>query len=177
MSRYILVALMFLCSCGTKKTEGENATKDTIASQNDSSAVTAGDIDTTAFETYFIVIADTSPDYYSLQAKMFMLNKKLGIPIDTMGRYYNASKDLIALPDDDEDEIFAGDYAPRRFPSVNLSLEYLGFYTDHLMQKTIALVTGIYETEKSADSAVSVLKQYEKNSFKEKSLIYTGCIH
>jgi len=87
-----------------------------------------------------------------------------------MGRFYNKKKNLIALPDNDEDEIYAGDYFPRRFPSDNLSLEYLNFYQRQAAEKTIALVTGIYETEKSADSALTVLHKPEKKVFKIKSL-------
>ena len=130
--------------------------------------------DTTDFNnaTYFVVVADTSNDYYFLHKKMFTLNRQLNIPIDTMGRFYNKTKNLIALPDNDEDEIYAGDYFPRRFPSDNLSLEYLDFYQRQAGEKTIALVTGIYETEKSADSALTVLHKIEKKVFKIKADIY-----
>ena len=135
--------------------------------------------DTTDFNnaTYFVVVADTSNDYYFLHKKMFTLNRQLNIPIDTMGRFYNKTKNLIALPDNDEDEIYAGDYFPRRFPSDNLSLEYLDFYQRQAGEKTIALVTGIYETEKSADSALTVLHKIEKKVFKIKADIYVGCMH
>ena len=94
-----------------------------------------------------------------------------------MGRYYNKTKDLIVLPEDDEDEIYAGTYFPRRFPSENLSLEYLTFYQSQSREKTIALVTGIYETEISADSALTVLRMTESKVFKIKADIYVGCLH
>ncbi|MBX2930638.1 MAG: hypothetical protein KF781_01685 [Chitinophagaceae bacterium] len=87
---------------------------------------------------------------------------------------------MIALPDDDEDEIYAGDYFPRRFPSEtteNLSLEYLNFYQENARDKTIALVAGIYEKENSADSALIILKKVEQRGFKIKAKIYTGCMH
>ena len=108
---------------------------------------------------------------------MFDLNGQLNIPIDTMGRFYNKTKNLIALPDDDEDELYAGDYFPRRFPSENLSLEYLDFYQKKAGDKTIALITGIYENEKSADSALTVLHKTEEKVFKIKADIYLGCMH
>jgi hypothetical protein len=81
------------------------------------------------------------------------------------------------LPDNDEDEMYAGDYFPRRFPSHSLSLEYLALYYREAGEKTIALVTGIYETEKSADSSVAILQSIEKNVFKIKTNIYVGCLH
>jgi hypothetical protein len=94
-----------------------------------------------------------------------------------MGRFYNKTKNLIALPDKDEDEIYAGDYFPRRFPSDNLSLEYLNFYQEQSGEKTIALVTGIYETERSADSALTVLRKTADKVFKIKAYIYVGCVY
>ena len=77
----------------------------------------------------------------------------------------------------DKDEIYAGYYVPRRFPADNLSLEYLNFYQRDAGKKTIALVAGIYETEKSADSSLAVLHRIEKKVFKIKADIYVGCIH
>lgn len=127
--------------------------------------------------TYYVVVADTSLDYNFLDKKMFELNRQFKIPIDSMGRFYNKAKNLIALPDNDDDEIYAGDYYPRRYPSENLSLEYLGFYQSRARKKTIALVTGIYETKKSADSALRIIQQAERKGFKIKSEIYIGCMH
>lgn len=133
--------------------------------------------DSENYANYFIVIADTGFNYSSLDNKMFLLKKITGIPIDTMERYYDASKNLIVLPDTSEDEIYAGDYFPRRDPSANLSLEYMNFYQPSSAQKMIALVTGIYESEKSADSALAIIRRVEKKAFIIKSKIYIGCMH
>jgi hypothetical protein len=126
---------------------------------------------------YFIVVADTGKNYYVLNQKMYELRDRLHMQVDTMDRYYNKKKDLISLPISHEDKMYAGDYFPRRFPSEYLSLEYLNFYREQASKKTIALVTGIYETSSSADSALSVLQNVEKNSFVFKTNIYVGCAH
>ena len=94
-----------------------------------------------------------------------------------MGRFYNKAKDLIALPDDDEDELYAGDYFPKRFPSETLSLEYLNFYHQNSGVKTIALVTGIFESEKSADSVSLLLKTVENSVFKITAEMDISCMH
>lgn len=186
MTRYIYIILMvFLTDCGTTSADKNGADVDSTRIDTTTSlqtTVTNNNIvteDTTDYNyaTYFVVVADTSLDYPTLHEKMIELNSKLKIPIDTMGRFYNKAKNLIALPDNDEDEIYAGNYFPRRFPSYNLSLEYLDFYQRQAREKTIALVTGIYETEKSADSALVVLGKTEKNIFKIKADIYVGCMH
>ena len=129
------------------------------------------------YATYYVIVADTSLDYNFLHAKMFSLNKELNIPIDTMGRYFNKDKNRIVLPDNDKDEMYAGEYYPRRYPSKNLSLENLRFYSKKAGENTFALVAGIYETQKSADSALTVLSTKVKKSFKIKATIFIGCMH
>jgi hypothetical protein len=184
LTRHLYIfSICLLAACGPTSADKkvlENSKYDTTtASQSDVSTDAQATEDTTNQDivTYYVVIADTGLDYSHLRGKMFDLNNKLNIPIDTMGRFYNQVKNLIALPDNDEDEIYAGDYFPRRFPSHNLSLEYLALYHRDAGEKTIALVTGIYETEKSADSALTVLKEAEKKVFKVKADIYVGCMH
>lgn len=182
MPRHFFILLtVLLSSCGaasSNKTKHERKSNEIDTSSN-VSLNHSETKDTTNYDiaTYFVVVADTSSDYYFLHEKMFALNRQLNIPIDTMGRFYNKSKNLIALADDDEDKIYAGEYYPRRSPSDNLSLEYLKLYQEQAGDKTIALVTGIYETEKSADSALIILQKTEKKVFKIKADIYVGCLH
>ena len=180
-----IILTVFLAGCGAtsadKNVADVDSTKIVITTSLKTNVANDNSIaeDTTDYNnaTYFLVVADTNQDYSILHKKMFDLNSKLKIPIDTMGRFYNKTKNLIALPDNDGDEIYAGDYFPRRFPSDNLSLEYLSFYQRQAGEKTIALVTGIYETEQSADSALTVLHNTEKKVFKIKADIYVGCTH
>lgn len=129
------------------------------------------------YATYFIVVADTGSSYVQLDKKMITLSEKLHVEIDRMGRSHNEEKNLIALPEDDEDEIYAGDYFPRRYPSECFSLEYLNFYKDDAGDKTIAIVAGIFEVEKSAEKFLRILKKEESNAILFKTKIYTGCIH
>ena len=149
----------------------ENTTADTLSDTLDDGD-NSGD-----YETMYIVVADTSNSYYPLHKKMFALHTSLKQEIDTMGRYYNKKLDKIVLPEDDEDEMYAGDYFPRRYASSALSLEYLNMYSDTAPDKTIALVTGIYASEKSADSAFVLLKQKAPKAFTLKAEVYMGCMH
>ena len=148
----LIVVILFLVITLCKSSTSDNGHL-SVVSKSDSVLTTQNDTVNYDYATYFIVIADTSLNYYTLQKKMFELNKQYHLTIDTMGRYYNKEKDLIALPDNDEDEMYAGSYFPRRDASKYLSIEYLNFYSDKLPEKTIALITGIYENETSADSA------------------------
>ena len=129
-----------------------------------------------AYADYYVLVVDTGKSYDELRTKMFNLHQSSNLAIDTLGRYYDRTKGLIQLPDDDDDEMYAGEYYPRRYPSQYLSLEYLEEYHPVSEAKTIALVAGIYETKVSADSALNAIKPRE-NAFVQKSRIYVGCMH
>jgi hypothetical protein len=177
-----IILIVLFTACG-KKTKEDNEVAidsvkiDTNTILKDTTNKIVDSVTNSDIATYFIIVTDTSKDYSTLNKKMFELSNRLEIPIDTMGRYYNKKKNLIMLPENDEDEVYAGAYFPRRFPSRNLSLEYLNTYKKTSNDKTIALVAGIYEKEKSADSALIVLKRNNKNALKLKSEIYIGCTH
>ncbi len=178
MWKFIIIAFI-LSACGTKV--GNEKTILVENKINDSADVLVTDTTNKSVSeemaTYFVLVADTSMDYYLLQRKLFKLNKLLKLPIDTMGRYYNTTKKLIALPDTSSDEIYAGQYYPRRYPSDNLSLEYLNYYQNKGPETTLALVTGIYGNTQEAESALTPLKKIEKNAFIVKANIYIGCMH
>ncbi len=127
----------------------------------------------------YVVIADTSLDYFALRAEMFDLAGKCKIGIDTLGRRYDPTKDLICLPEDDEDEINAGEYFPRRYPSTVLSLEYLEFYDESKKgdDKTIALVAAIEENWQAAEKLLEAIRDHMKSAYILKSRIHMGCMH
>lgn len=129
------------------------------------------------YTTYYIVVTDTGENYYLLRQKMLQLSYKFNIETDSMGRTFNPAKQLIALPENDADELYAGEYFPRRFPSEFLSLEYLETYKKESGSKTIALVRGIYETHAEAEKALTLLNNSGQPGFIVVSEIYTGCMH
>ncbi|WP_047246143.1 hypothetical protein [Maribacter thermophilus] len=127
----------------------------------------------------YVVVSDTSQNYFELRQKMFDLHKKLKIKIDTMGRGFNQEKNRICLPENDEDEIYAGQYFIRRYPSETLSLEYLAYYTEgqKTRENTMALVTAITDNKEEADQKLARLKKYADKAFIVNSRIYMGCMH
>jgi len=177
----IFLSLFCLFACDTKSNENKKVTFSANPHDSISNVKTPVVLESKATgneeSVYFVIVADTSLNYFTLHKKMFELQRNFNFPIDTMGRYFNKDKNLIALPDNSEDEMYAGEYLPRRFPSSDLSLEYLKFYQSQANNKTIALVIGIYESEKEADSVLTVLHKVEKKVFKIKAKIYEDCIH
>lgn len=187
---YYLIALLFVSCNSIPPPNKEDRINDSLQTMNpridqkpDYSMAVYHDTVKTEEEleeemaTFHVVVADTGSNYYTLHHEMLELNRILNIPVDTMGRSYYPSKDLIALPENDQDELYAGDYYPRRFPSKSLSLEYLGLYQDKAGEKTIALVAGIYESPSSADTMLAAIKGINSKAFVIPAEIYTGCIH
>lgn len=141
--------------------------------------INAQEISDEQYMNAYIVISDTSQDYSELRQKMFDLNEKLKTEIDTMGRGFNREKNLICLPENNEDEIYAGGYFPRRYPSETLSLEYLVYYTNGKKptEGTIALVAIITDDKEKADKKLVEVKKYSDKAFILNSQIYMGCMH
>lgn len=170
---------LFLTACGAQPATLVSAQQPLSTQIPDSTAVAADSLEgeDSPYATYYLVVADTGANYYLLQQKMLRLSTTYNIPIDTLGRYYNAGKDLIALPDEDEDEMYAGSYYPRRETSEYLSLEYLNYYQETAPEKTIALVRGIYGSETDAQEKLAALKPNVPTAFKMQARIYMGCMH
>lgn len=180
-----MVSVFSSCKTSQSETEEQSETIDNQDSTTTKTPLTLVMGDTTQFENalegnyqiYYLVIADTGMRYAPLQASMFQLHTELDMTIDTMERTYYPEKDLIALPEDHEDEIYAGDYFPRRSPGNTLSLEYLSTFSKKSNEKTIALVAGIYDDLQEAEEAAKPIKKLMTNTFILKANVYIGCMH
>lgn len=178
---YCLLCLGLLTSsCGRNQTAQAQVPEETIADTAAKSVVTETPLienEVEAYANYQVIVLDTNVSYAKLHQKMFSLRDKLGMEIDSMGRYYNKKKDLIALPDDDADELYAGEYFPRRELSETLSLEYMSQYLPGSHPKTIGIISGIYADIPAADSALTSIQKTVPKAFKLSSKIYVGCMH
>ncbi|TYZ14542.1 hypothetical protein FY528_02110 [Hymenobacter lutimineralis] len=158
----------------TPKTESTEP-EPTTAAVEETADVPASD-SASEYATRYVVVADTSLHYYPLRARMTAIQKATRLPIDTLGREYDARKNLIKVPENDEDEMYAGEYYPRREPTASLSIEYTTLYRS-ASAKSMALVTGIYEDPSRADSALTALHSVVPKAFLIKTRLYIGCMH
>lgn len=177
----ILSISCILASCDNNaKQEGVTSNADTTKA--DTIVATAPPTDTlnpeySDYTTYYMAVADTGRNYYKLDEKMYDLSIMLNYPIDTMARHYDRKKDNIVLSEKDEDEMYRGEYYPRRSPSEHLSIEYLSFFDSSADAKTMVLLGGVYETQRSADSMVRLLKKQTATAYTLKGQVYIGCMH
>lgn len=128
----------------------------------------------------YLVVVDTGTNYWQLEHTMFTLNSKLGLKIDTMNRHYNKASNMVVLADDDEDDIWRGEYYPRRGGEDFLSIEYWQYFDlneNKHTDTTFALVAGMFDNTLNADSMAGIIKPYQPTVFVMKSNIYMGCMH
>jgi len=126
---------------------------------------------------YYVVIADTNLSYWAVHTTLIAFQKNSGQAIDTMGRYFNENANLLMLPENDEDEIYRGEYYPRRHPSTTLSIEYLETYNENCRSQTFACVVGIYENVHDAAKVVKQWKSTYPVIYSQEADIYVGCMH
>jgi hypothetical protein len=171
-----MTLLIFSFYCCSQK-EGNDTASETTAVESEQTIDNENVDEVDEYANYFLVIAGKGDEYGPLQDLMKNISNSTGITIDTMGRYYDAAKKRIVLPEDDEDEMYAGDYFPRRFPSEELSIEHLSFYQSGAGEYTMILVAGIFEESASADSVLRIINAFNPDAFVLESKVYIGCMH
>ena len=125
----------------------------------------------------WVLIGDTSQNYFALDAKMYLWAKQLNWGIDTMERYYNTKKKALVVSEKSEDEMYRGEYFPRRFGTETLSIEYLSTYSQYTRANTFALVLGIYDSEAEAKKALNKSIKVSQRAFVLPCNLYVGCMH
>jgi hypothetical protein len=167
-----------LVGCGQTSSSDITTNQESIVSDS----ITDEDLDLAGdwqFADYWLVVADTSTDYWQLNTLMFQLSDQLTVEIDTLGRYYDESLHQIILPFDDEDELYAGSYFPRRFSGVFLSVEHLNYLAEDRSNSTdvLALVVAIFESQEEAEEYNLLVNKFSPSSFVQYASLYVGCMH
>lgn len=169
-----LISSLIFCACESKQSipaQKEN-TSTVIIETNDSIYG-----DTLNYAYYYLVIADSGKSYGVLEKQMHSIHQATKLEIDLMGRSYNAQKDLICLADDDPDEIYRGDYFPRRYPTASMSIEYFDFFSQKSSDKNMILLTGIFETKEEAEKQREHILSAAPRAFIVHTPVYVGCMH
>lgn len=172
--KYSMLAgcMCLIASCG------DAPTKESLEA-GDSAMIEETVADTTTYNEYatmYVVITDTSGDYYELQQKMYAIGNATGLPVDTMDRVYNPTKNAVVVTDSLDP--YYDEYYPRRADGAAMSIEHLSWYdtTTH-DDKMKALVAAQYESKKSADSILELVRVHAPNSFVYITNMYMGCMN
>ena len=130
-----------------------------------------------AIQPFYNIILDTGMNYYPLDSMMYQASKLLSYKIDTMGRLYNDSLNRLMLPFNDEDELYAGEYFPRRFEGNYLSIEYSSGYIEHSSENSLCLISAICKEKYQADSLLNETQKHFPKAFISLHNMYLGCMH
>lgn len=184
-----IALLLSVTACNNKPSapvaeEVVSAYADTLPGQVGMAENTAEDT-TYATENYnqtmYLVIADSGSNYWQLEHAMFKLHNSTGLAIDTQGKLFNPEKGQITVAEDDEDEMWRGEYFLRRYGEDFLSLEQLASYEPNPglenSSKTMILMAGLFSNRASADSLAAVIRPHAPGTFVMQSSIYMGCMH
>ena len=125
----------------------------------------------------YLVVLDMDSSYYPLQSLMYEISESAIIEIDTGTRCFDAARNLLCLPEDDDDDLYAGEYYPRRFVSSFLSIEYLDYYVEPAPSGVMFLLGGIYDSKASALKRVNYLKTFYADAHIIETALYQGCMH
>ncbi|MBO9702523.1 MAG: hypothetical protein J7604_20095 [Sporocytophaga sp.] len=187
-----IVALVALLSCASeenKPTEVLASDTSVVEKQPDVSEEAVETSEESDLELNYIVSVAEGYNYDSLKTIALQTADKLSFKFDTLGRYYNPQKGIV-LPDDDEDEMWAGEYFFRRNGENLVSVEMSYAYTDtsisnnepelekHRQDTTKMFVLAMmYLNKKSADSLANIIKVDYPSAKVFPAQIYMGCMH
>lgn len=142
------------------------------------------------YELNYVVCVSESDDYNTLKNIAVETSELLKIKFDTLDRYYNTSKKKIIVPENIEDEMWAGEYLFRRYGDDFVSIEMKSVYIDTLTEKDeikakefnqdstkMFVCAGLFKNKQSADSLLKILKPKYDDAQIIPSNIYVGCMH
>lgn len=187
----LLFLFVNLLSCETKNSSSEQATVDTLMLSMDSAAAnpSENEPEVDEYELNYIVSVAEGYNYDSLHRIAVDAASLLKFEFDTFGRYYDPKRGII-LPDNSEDDIWAGQYLLRRSGEPKVSLERVSFYTDASLSEgdemralnesdttKMFVFATMYPEKNSADSLAKVLSKTYPATKVIPNKIYIGCMH
>jgi hypothetical protein len=131
------------------------------------------------FETFYIVQVARGHNFDSLKAISSNAVAVLGSRFSMLDRVYKPGKGII-VPQSSDDEIYAGEYYPRRpsedenFVSIEMAREFLN---EKQATSEMLSIAGIYSLKSQADSVADLLKEKIPTVKTLKQELYMGCMH
>ncbi len=137
----------------------------------------------------FIVSVAEGCDYDSIHLVALQAYQFLNYALDTAGFYYNKEQRSIILSEDNEDDLWAGEYMFRRYGEQKVSIEMRYAYIDTTIQNNEALKTQFQKDTTRLFVCADITNEAEAINLKSKLLpkfprtkiiaseIYMGCMH
>jgi hypothetical protein len=131
------------------------------------------------YETFYIIQVARGHNFDSLKAISSNAVAILGSRFSMLDRKYKPGKGII-VPENADDEMYAGEYYPRRpseeqnFVSIEMANEFLN---ENKHSSEMVSIAGIYSLKSQADSVTNLLKEKIPTVKTVKQELYMGCMH
>ena len=130
--------------------------------------------DNSTVEMYIVVLSQ-SDDYAGLVKRAKGISSDTGIKYDGEGMVYDPKRGLI-IPDDSDDDMWAGSYYPRRYDSRFISIEYSKYYLDKPKGK-YAIIGFMDMKAREAKRMHQWFQKYVPDAVYSHKPFWQGCIH
>ncbi|WP_207510587.1 hypothetical protein [Longitalea luteola] len=175
--------LLFVGACGQKSPAIRSGKVDSVKIAEPVAAKDSAmdEVNSTDEEsgTFYVVEVARALNYDSLKVISTNTASLLGTKLNMLDRIYKSGKGII-VPEDSDDELYRGEYFPRRpfedqnFVSIEMSNGFIDNNADTLEMVVIA---GIYSLQSQADSVASLLKDKMSTVKTVKQEMFLGCMH
>jgi hypothetical protein len=177
----LLILLAFAFSCNPNRNQKSEKLSQNDSTQTDSNLVEppAQDIVDEEMQTAFMVILDSSTDYHALRSSAEKTATDYQLEFDTLEKQYYPDKNLWGVALWSEDEIYRGEYYPRRSDDEKhpLSLEYQQWYDDRSREKNLVLMAGIFSFSLESEEYLNKFREKFPHAYILQKEIYMGCMH
>jgi hypothetical protein len=197
MKRYFpaLFMLIFFAACRNQTATDQSQLQDSLATKDSADSTadvsvkadsfdlddSAGDLDSAnmvnEYQTFYLVTIAEGNNYDTLLKVAHSAAKSLHLKVDLMNRSYNPEKGIV-VNDDDEDEIYRGEYYPRRssgnFVSIEMKDAFIDNEKDHMR---MLIISNIFENASQADSVLNIAKAEFPSARAVKAELFMGCMH
>jgi hypothetical protein len=124
-------------------------------------------------QAFWILLGDSSSQYWSLLKHAAVFAQQNNILFDSLDRHFDAQQHTVVVNQSSEDEMYRGEYFPRRQTGTFMSIEPFSSYFPTYKGTAMIEVLGIYD---QVDSACIAMKQFPNARMKTCKL-YMGCLH
>ncbi|MDF2455160.1 MAG: hypothetical protein K0R51_1153 [Cytophagaceae bacterium] len=179
----VLDSVTTLVSDSSSMIDAKNITEQ-LNSENESIV-----LDESEMALRFIVSIAEGYDYDSIHHVAVKAAQFLNYSLDTAGSYYNKQQKSIVLSEDNEDDIWAGEYMFRRYGEQKVSIEMRYAYTDTIIKHNEVLKAQLRRDTTRLFVCADVTNEAEATRLQKKLLsefphtkiiaaeIYMGCMH
>jgi hypothetical protein len=197
MKRYFscLFMLIFFAACRNQTASDQSQLKDSVGTKDSAVSAadvsvnadsfdlddSAGDLDSTnmasEYQTFYLVTITEGNNYDSLLKVAQSAAKSLNLKVDLMNRRYDPEKGIV-VNDDDEDEMYRGEYYPRRSSGNFVSIEMKdAFIENEKNHMRMLVISNIFGNASQADSVLSIAKSDFPSARAVKADLFMGCMH